>query len=104
MAKSKMDQHGWDELIAAYQCWDPTDPNGGSVNDLVAEHGVSKQALYYQLQRRGIPLRNNNGRTIPVTGNNIEAEGVQVLVDLLVEARMEQARLTALLEAHGVRH
>ena len=104
MAKSKMDQQGWDELIEAYQAWDPTDPNSGSVNDLVASHGVSKQALYYQLQRRGIPLRNNNGRSMIVPGSMIEAEGVQVLVDLLVESRMEQARLKAILEAHGIRH
>lgn len=105
MAKSKLDQQGWDVLIDAYEQWDTSDPNSGGINELVAAHGVSKQALYYQLQRRGIQLKGDKSRQNKAGAlTKQSSEAFDAILDMLIESRMQNARLEALLDAAGIGH
>lgn len=46
MAKQKLTQAKMAELRAAYESWNPHDPNSISAEELAAQFGVSKQTLY----------------------------------------------------------
>jgi len=89
--RSKLTPERLAELEAAYKAWNPSDPNERSMVELAAEFGITKAAVYYWKDRgwdmSGKPARRKDAKSRP------EEQSIDHLVDELVSARMEIAKL-----------
>ncbi len=106
--KSKLTPEQWTAVIAAYNEWDPEHPGCGTVSDLAAGWGISKQSMYAELRKRGIPLKRTAGvahmaqhRT---DSDNDEYTGtaIRTMAELLVQAKLRIAQLESLLEKNNI--
>ena len=82
------------DIIEAYRSWDGSE----TVEEFARRHGISKQALYGLLRRRGIRTRTQEAF---MSGNDDEG-GVPGLADWLVDKVATQALKTILEENRRV--
>lgn len=91
----------WRGLFQAYMNWDPAAPDAPTVEQLAADFGVSKNAFYAEMKRRGLPLK-RNGESAAAAEAERQAEvgthDLSGVVDLLVEARLESRLKDARIE------
>jgi hypothetical protein len=93
MPKRKLTEEVWQEVKRAYDAWTPGDPSAPSIDDLLRPFGVSKQAFYAELRRRGDTTKSATGPTLthvaPGAGGDADREiAMRVLLEALVEARL----------------
>lgn len=96
--RHKLTSKQLEELEAAYNAWNPSDPETESADELAARFGISKQTLY-NLRRNGWRYGNRkivrkDAEPYPET-NDLEPV-VRYLTEQLIEARAEIARLQAI--------
>jgi hypothetical protein len=101
MAKKKLTHAEQVALRAAYEAWNPHDPNSISAEDLARQHGISKQTLY--TYRDGWLEADRKAREAAAAIGNEEDEGrryaaVVYLTAELVEAKTRIAELERQLE------
>lgn len=95
MPKRKITQAVFEKMMAAYEAWDPQDK---TVEELFEPFDISKQAFYAECRRRGIPTRHRPGSDLTqyVRDRPHEsAESMEVMVEMLVEARLKIQQLQA---------
>lgn len=63
MAQRKLDPNMEAEMVAAYESWDTR--VDGSVDELAARWGVTRQSLYRVLHKHGVPLHTRTP-TVPL--------------------------------------
>jgi hypothetical protein len=82
-----------DWIVSEYQAWQ------GSTADLLEHLGIARQTLYDTLRRRGITTRSRQPDVQPSQqlADGMAREALTVLLEELVKARVEIARLNALL-------
>lgn len=94
------------QLIQAYRAWSPD--SGITVDELAAQHGITKSAMYAMLRREGVDLHTgrSNGTGGVRSQEPLMAEmgriALEVILDQRDEYKAEVARLTALLQEHGI--
>jgi transposase-like protein len=105
MAKMKLTPHKIAELRAAYEAWNPHDPDSESAAELAKRFGISKQTLYTLRSRWLEEDRRQRERTAelaegdPAAGRAALEEVVRFLTAELVQAKLEIERLTKELDS-----
>lgn len=107
MPKRKITAELWQQLLTAYQEWEPGTLEAPSIDELIAPFGVSKQAFYAELNRQGVPLKGRrasrpiaNKPAVPVAG---EVDPLaRMLMEELVTARLRCAVLEQALTDAGL--
>ena len=102
--KPTLTQARLDELRAAYEAWNPFDPDSMSADELARSHGISKNTMYTWRQRGWrLDGRERSGQTgwkarddraSPVDQADLEGV-VRYLTEQLVQARIEIEALNA---------
>lgn len=98
MAKKKLSDHEIRQLRAAYEAWNPHDPDSISADELAAQFGITKQTMY-NLRKEWL-LRDRNEGTRAVNGpdsDDLEAV-VRYLSDELIIAKITIRELERRLE------
>lgn len=89
--KSKLSEAQIKELLEAYDQWNPHDPNSGSVAELAARFGISKQTLYTYVKERKRDRKDRREDFDEEKANLIETVGY--LTRKLLEAEKRIAEL-----------
>lgn len=107
MPRKKLTPDTWGALLRDYEAWDPEAPDAETIEEVVAEHGISKQTFYYEMRKRGLPLKGKNGTRSAYVAAASDADNrlaVPALTQALVEATLENARLRRILDEHKIPH
>jgi transposase-like protein len=108
MAKMKLTDKQIGELRAAYEAWNPHDPNSESATELAKRFGISKQTLYTLRKRWFEEDRRQREKSVGATGRDGDAKAaaledvVRFLTGELVQARIRIEQLERLLNAAGM--
>jgi transposase-like protein len=110
MAKMKLTDKQIGELRAAYEAWNPHDPNSESATELAKRFGISKQTLYTLRKRWFEEDRRLRDKAAAVgsAGQSDEAskaaleEVIRFLTGELVQAKVRIEQLERLLAGAGV--
>jgi transposase-like protein len=102
---NRMSQDAKRQLIQAYRAWSPD--SGITVDELAAQHGITKSAMYAMLRREGVDLHTGRSNGTGVRSQEpLMAEmgriALEVILDQRDDYKNEVARLTAMLREHGI--
>lgn len=87
-------------MNAAYEAWDPQDK---TAEELFQPFHISKQAFFAERRRRGLPPRHRVGVDLNAFAHqrpNESAESIEVLFEMLVEARLRIQHLETELDKY----
>ncbi len=99
MAKKKLSGADVAELRAAYEAWNPHDPDSITADELAAQFGISKQSLYSYRERWLEEDRRMREREERKPSDQDAAEAIMYLTTELVKAKTRIAELERELEA-----
>jgi hypothetical protein len=92
MPKRKLTEEVWQEVKRSYDAWTPGDPAAPSIDDLLQPFGVSKQAFYAELRRRGDTTKAATDRPAQSTTADVDPEReivLRTMLEALVDARVQ---------------
>jgi len=96
MAKKKLTDSEVLALRAAYESWNPHDPNSESADELAARFGVSKQTMYTYRDRWIEQDRRQRERNQAAHNHDGESDASQAIVFLTVELAKARTRIAEL--------
>jgi hypothetical protein len=94
MPRRKITDDNWDEMLRAYDAWDPSEPGSPSIADVLAPFDIAKQTFYNELKRRGLPLKGAKPTA--------DGEAFTAVLEALVAARIRIKLLEQQLVLHGI--
>lgn len=97
MGKKKLSSAEEAKLRAAYESWNPHDPDSISADELAAQFGISKQTMY-NMRRRWIQEDREARLQRPAGDGGTAEEVIRYLTDELVLARIRILELEELLD------
>lgn len=97
MAKRKLTDKQLEELRAAYESWNPHDPESETAAELAARFGISKQTMYTYREQWLAERRQARHAGAPHNGDETQA-AIRFLVEELMAARAQIAELERQLE------
>jgi len=96
MPKRKITPELWAEILDAYESWDTSASDSGTIDNLLEPFGISKQAFYTELRRRGLSTKTLVSTPASAPPSDVAAALLEALVDARIEIRRLQAELERL--------
>ena len=105
VGRKRISDEQWQQVVEAYNEWDPSDPDAPNISDLIRSHGMSKQAFYARLQRAGTApkqVASHHQAVAIVEPVDQTHQVINGLLEMLVEARVRVQVLEQFIIDHGI--